>query len=235
MAYNSIGRSKENGTLKEGLLAWVFRVLLTSGNVFYGKKMESTGIPSPLRGYGLRKFLTSTSHLYHHEAIPSPALLMPVNDNIQLLKLQALISLFSLPISKESVIPVFPGTLKVYLRYVHLFPAPSPLPTVQFVISQLISTCHDLLDFKRASTYLPLPLHLTTLPCLACFRHTDPLPHSFNMPNPHQGHCTGNSFCVEHYSTDSAYVHFLFFRCHLKCYTPQRDLRNLFFETYFHL
>lgn len=103
--------------------------------------MKSTGISSPLRGYGLRKFLISTSHLYHYEAIPSPALLMLVHDNIQLLKLKVLISLSSLPISKASIIPVFPGTLKIYLRYIHLFPSPSPLPRVQVVIiSQLIST-----------------------------------------------------------------------------------------------
>lgn len=201
MAYNSIERSKETWHTKRWAIAWE---ICWHQVTYFMIKMESTGIPSPLRGYGLRKFLIFTSHLYHHEAIPSPALLTPVYDNTQLLKLKALISLSSLPISKASVIPVFPGILKIYLRYVHLFPSPSPLHTVQVVISQLISTCHDLLDFKGASTYHLLPLHLTTFPCLACFRHTDPLPHSSNMPIPHQGHCSCNSFCLEHYSTDSA-------------------------------
>lgn len=37
MAYNSIGRRKETWHTKRGLLAWVFRVLLTAGNIFYGE------------------------------------------------------------------------------------------------------------------------------------------------------------------------------------------------------
>lgn len=131
---------KKHGTLKDGLLAWVFRVLLTSGNIFYGENGKHWYSKS-IKGIWAKKVLDFHFPLYHYEAIPSPALLTLINDNTQLLKLKALISLSSLPISKASIIPVFPGTLKLYLRYIHLFPSPSPLPRVQVVIiSQLIST-----------------------------------------------------------------------------------------------
>lgn len=121
VAYNSTERSKGNGTIKDNLLAWE----LALDNMLYGENRKHW-YSEFIRVH--RKFLISISHFYHHEAIFSPALLMSVNGNTQLLRLKALISFSSLPISKASIIPVFPGTLKTYPRYIYLSPFPSQHP-----------------------------------------------------------------------------------------------------------